>query len=167
MIRRIEAIPYVDTATVHRGFPASVTIAIAERKPAYTLKARSNYVVDRDLRVLYRNTSDIVICPCITMNKPLDVRDGAFVTDPQAVAMRDDLDALAAAKIEVGEARYDKYENLIVTLRDGTTVLLGDDGEDLQKKIALIGPIRQQLAKGKPIAAIDLRAPNTPVVKYK
>jgi cell division septal protein FtsQ len=168
MIERIEAIPFVDTVAVHRGFPASVTISITERKPEFMLEAGgARYVVDHSLRVLYRETSDITLCPCITMIKALVEQPGAFVTDPQAVAMRDDLDALAAAHVRVDEARYDKYESLIVRLDHGPVVLLGDDGEDLAKKIALIGPIRAQLAKGKPIAAIDLRAPNTPVVRYK
>jgi len=47
----------------------------------------------------------------------------------------------------------------------GVQLLLGDD-EDLARKIALIGPILSQTA-GRRIAAIDLRAPGTPVVVYR
>jgi hypothetical protein len=125
-------------------------------------------LVDADLRVLSDVADDApAAMPTIETNRPVALAIGSFLKDPEVVAMRDDLGALRAAHVDVVDLRYDKYESLIVRLRDGTIVLLGDDGEDLQKKIALIGPIRAQLAKGRPIAAIDLRAPNTPVVRYK
>jgi cell division septal protein FtsQ len=169
---RVEALAYVATAQVHRLFPARVTIAITERVPwavvgTYrTTKGRA--IVDADLRVLAVAADDVPSSmPTIETNRPVALTVAAFVHDPQVTAMRDDLGALRAAHVDAVDLRYDTYESLIVKLRDGPTVLLGDDGEDLQKKIALIGPIRAQLAKGKPIVAIDLRAPNTPVVKYK
>ena len=168
MAKRVEAIPLVATASIHRGLPASVRIAVTLRAPAFALDPPGGrrYVLDRDLRVLYADdgaTSE----PAIVPSRPLAPSPGAFVSDPQVIAMRDDVYALRAAHADPVRLRYDRYESLIVTMRDGLVVLLGDDGEDLQKKIALLEPIRSQLAKGKPIAAIDLRAPNTPVVRYK
>ncbi|HEY8320222.1 MAG TPA: FtsQ-type POTRA domain-containing protein [Candidatus Baltobacteraceae bacterium] len=169
---RVEAIAYVATARVHRLFPASVTIAVTERAPFAMVGAygstQGRALVDADLRVLSDVADDApAAMPTIETNRPVALAIGSFLKDPEVVAMRDDLGALRAAHVDVVDLRYDKYESLIVRLRDGTIVLLGDDGEDLQKKIALIGPIRAQLAKGRPIAAIDLRAPNTPVVRYK
>lgn len=169
---RVEALPYVATARVHRLFPAHVTIAVTERVPWAVVGAygstRGRVLVDADLRVLSAIADDApATMPTIETNRPVALPVASFVHDPQVTAMRDDLDALRTAHVDVVDLHYDKYESLIVRLRDGTTVLLGDDGEDLQKKIGLIGPIRSQLAKGRPIAAIDLRAPNTPVVRYK
>lgn len=168
---RIEAIPYVLTAVVHRTLPASVTIAVTERTPwaivgTYAMSA-GRVLVDRHLRVLSVDPASEAPVALIETNKPLALVPGAFAHDAQVVAMRDDLDVLRSAHIDPTVLRYDKYESLIVTLRGGMLVLLGDDGVDLQKKIGLIGPIRAQLARGRPIAAIDLRAPNTPVVRYK
>lgn len=169
---RVEALAYVATARVHRLFPASVTIAVTERTPWAVVGAygstQGRALVDADLRVLSTVADDASAgLPAIETNKPVALALASFVKDPEVIAMRDDLVALRAAHVDALELRYDKYESLIVGLRDGTTLLLGDDGEDLQKKIALIGPIRAQLAEGRPIAAIDLRAPNTPVVRYK
>lgn len=169
---RIEALAYVATARVHRTFPARVTIAVTERVPWAVVGAygtdRGRVLVDGDLRVLSVVADDApTTMPTIETNKPVALPVASFVHDPQVAAMRDDLDALRNAHVDVADLRYDKYESLIAKLRDGTIVLLGDDGEDLQKKIGLIGPIRAQLAKGRPIAAIDLRALNTPVVRYK
>ena len=169
---RVEALPYVGTARVHRLFPARVTIAVTERVPWAVVgeygSKQGRALVDAELRVL----STIVdenpqTLPTIETNKPVALAPASFVRDPEVTAMRDDLAALRAAHVDAVDLRYDKYESLIAKLRDGTIVLLGDDGEDLQKKIGLIAPIRAQLAKGRPIAAIDLRAPNTPVVRYK
>lgn len=169
---RVEAIAYVATARVHRLFPARVTIAVTERVPWAIVGAfgskQGRAVVDADLRVLSTVAGQgPQTMPTIETNKPVALPVASFVRDPEVTAMRDDLDALRAAHVDAVDLRYDKYESLIVKLRDGTSVLLGDDGEDLPKKIGLIGPIRAQLAKGKPIAAIDLRAPDTPVVRYK
>jgi len=169
---RVEALPYVATARVHRLFPAHVTIVVTERVPWAVVGAygstHGRVLVDADLRVLSALADDApATLPTIETNRPVALPVASFVRDHQVTAMRDDLDALRTAHVDVVDLRYDKYEDLIAKLRDGTIVLLGDDGEDMQKKIGLIGPIRSQLAKGRPIAAIDLRAPNTPVVRYK
>ena len=52
-------------------------------------------------------------------------------------------------------------------MRNGIELLLGDDADIVQKS-ALIAPILSQTAAGpRRVAAIDLRAPKTPVVRYK
>ncbi len=168
MNKRIDAIPMIATAYVHRGLPATVRIEVTERTPWAILNPSSGgVVVDRDLRVLRAPLAADAKLQRIEVGAPVRSTPGVFLTGERVTAMRDDADALLAAHLDATALRYDKYESLVVTLRDGLTVLLGDDGEDLQKKIALIVPIRTQTARGKPIAAIDLRAPNTPVVRYK
>ncbi len=91
---------------------------------------------------------------------------GQFVKDQDAARLRNDYEALNQAHIVVWLVQYDKFGDLIATMHTGVRLLLGDDS-DLQTKIALVGPILSQVAaSGRRIAAVDLRAPKTPVVVY-
>jgi cell division protein FtsQ len=166
MARRVEAIPYIEHAWIHRRIPADVTIEVSERTPfAIVQCAGSRALVDRELRVLILDPPRARLPALEVACAAMPVR-GAFFTDVQARALRDDEGALIAAHIDAVTLSYDKYEELVVTLGSGIRILLGDDN-DLQKKIPLIAPILTQLAHGRRFSAIDLRAPNTPVVIYK
>jgi cell division septal protein FtsQ len=167
MVKRIEAIPYIETAAVHRRPPANATIAVVERTPFVVLQTgKHRVVVDRTLRVLQDAVGDEPL-PLLIVRNNLDVAPGVFVADPAAKELRADNDTLVDAHVIVASLSQDKFGELIVTLRDGVRVLLGDD-ENLQKKIALIDPILGQTAKsGRRVATIDLRAPSAPVVVYR
>jgi len=165
--RRIEEIPYVAQATVHRLPPATIAVWVTERTPFAIVRAGGNAaLVDRDLRVLSP-------APAGASSLEFDVAGntlpppGGFLSDPAIVAMRDDYDALLAAHVVPLRLGVDKYGGLVVTIRGGTQILLGED-TGLAKKISLIGPILSQVSgKGRSLAIVDLRAPNTPVVRYK
>lgn len=165
--QRIEAIPYVLTARIHRIPPATVRIVITERKPFAVLQtADGSALVDRDLRVL-QPADDPLALPVIVTKMPSLPADGTFVKDADAQRLRNDYDMLAQAHVAVRSLKYDKFGDLIAGTRGGISLLLGDDS-DLSKKTPLIDPIISQVsASGRKLAAVDLRAPKTPVVVYK
>lgn len=169
MAARIEAIPYVDTAYVHRRPPSTVTIGVTEREPSAIVNANGeNVVVDRDLRVLQNADNNVKQLPLFKVDHINEsLQPGTFLNDGVLHRLQNDNEMLISAHVTPDELEFDKYGELVVTLHSGVRLLLGDD-EDLQKKIPLIGPILSQLQRaGRPIAAIDLRAPNTPIVRYK
>jgi cell division septal protein FtsQ len=160
---RIARIPDVGAVTVGRGFPASVNIVVHERIPFAVIRsAGRSAVVDSQLRVLTVRTPNPL--PQFNVNVALPPA-GGYIKDERALRIRDDYEKLTDANVVVVSLSYDKFGDLIAQTPRGVRILLGDD-EDLQRKVALIGPILSQTAKKK-IAAIDLRAPNTPVVSYK
>ncbi len=164
---RVEAIPYVNQAAIHRSLPANVLISITERAPYAVLHYSGKAVlVDRDLRVLQRLDGPVALVQFVL--KPANVPAvGTFVKDPAALQLREDFDTLSNAHVVVSSLRYDKFGDLIATMHSGVRLLLGDDA-DLPKKTELIGPILSQVAtSGRRIAAVDLRAPKTPVVVYR
>jgi cell division protein FtsQ len=165
--QRIEAIPYVKTARIHRSLPAGVRIVVTERTPFAVLQTSSGRaVVDGDLRVLEPEEAASTL-PVIVTKLATVPPDGTFVKDAGALRLRDDYDALAAAHVPVRSLRFDKFGDLVAGTRGGISLLLGDDS-DLTKKTPLIDPIISQVtASGKKLAAVDLRAPKTPVVVYK
>ncbi len=161
---RVAAIPDVGQVTIRRAFPASVSIVLRERHPfAVILSGNKKIVVDRDLRVL-----DFGAAPTLPQFVvPISaLAQGKDVKDERVARLRDDYDQLEGAHVIVKSMRYDRFGDLVAVTPRGVQILLGGDDEDLARKISLIGPILSQTA-GKKIAAIDLRAPGTPVVRYK
>jgi cell division protein FtsQ len=164
---RVETIPYVATASVHRIPPATIAIDVTERIPfAVVTEGSQAVLVDKDLRVLQQATapSDLVT---FTLPAGTELGPGTFLRTPPAVGLRTTYDQLISAHVVPIGLAYDKFDGVVATMRGGIRVMLGDDDE-MPRKIALIDPILSQVVrKGKPADSIDLRAPNTPVVDYK
>jgi len=168
MTQRIEAIPYVDVASVHRRPPSTFVIDVTERVPfARLVTADGVVIVDRTLRALQALEPSFGGLPAFVDKTLSEPHLGATVTEPELIALRDDEEALANARLAAISLEHDKFGDLVVTLHDGVRVLFGDES-DLAKKIPLVEPILTQVGKsGRSISAIDLRAPKTPVVVYK
>ncbi len=161
---RVAAIPNVGQVTIRRAFPASVTIVVSERFPFAVIRSGSStIVVDRDLRVLDAKPGQHLPRFVLRIQPSAP---GKTIKDERVTHLRDDYDQLEAAHVIVTSLHYDRFGDLVAVTPRGVQLLLGGDDEELARKISLIGPILSQTA-GKKIAAIDLRAPATPVVRYK
>jgi len=167
MATRIATIPYVGTASVHRVPPATIAIAVDERIPFVIVRSGDEAaLVDRTLRVLSPPPADSTLPVFVVAPGPL-LDDGTFVKARDAIALRDAYDAVAAAKIVPAQLEFDRFGGLVVTLRNGLRLLLGSE-KDLAQKLALVDPILSQVVgKQRRVAAIDLRAPATPVIVYR
>lgn len=163
---RIEGIPYILHASVHRIPPANVRIVVSERAPFANVETNlQTLLVDRALRVL--ETQGRVDVPVFRLERVPEVQPGTFLHDAHAGRLRDDYGALVAGHVIVARLEFDRFDDLVGALHDGTKLLLGDD-RDLARKIPLVDPILAQVSRaGRPVAAIDLRAPGTPVVVYR
>lgn len=163
---RVEAIAYVAGCAIHRSLPAGINVQIVERRPfANVTNARQAVLVDERLRVLE---------PAPRAGYPKFVRaaahvpgPGAFVRDPDIVRLRDDYMQMTAAHVFARSLRLDAFAQLDATLDDGIDVYFGDE-RNLARTLPLVNPIVSQVAsRGRPVRAIDLRAPGTPVVVYR
>lgn len=167
MSARIEDIPYVATASVRRVIPSGLSIAITERAPFAVLQSGSSSVVaDRALRVLSAAYGPQSL-PVLVLPPGVALVPGSFITLPAARALRTVEDAFSERGIEPATLRYDRFGGLVAELHDGVRVLVGSQ-DDLDKKLALVKPILAQVVGSQTrVAAIDLRAPATPVVVYR
>jgi len=164
---RVETIPYVARADVHRVPPATVAIWVTERAPFAILRGNGRYaLIDRTLRVLGPVAPGTTL-PVFDAGN-LELPDaGSFVTSPRVASLRDDYEALLAARVVPESLAFDKFGGLVATMSDGIEILLGDDS-DLSAKLRLIDPILAQVVRSqRRVAAVDLRAPATPVLVYK
>jgi cell division protein FtsQ len=169
MRSRIAQIPRIGEVRVRRIPPAQLEIAVTERVPfAIVRSGRDEAVVDRTLRVLSPAPADSADrFPVLAGPSSIALRPGLFLTQHELSALRDDQIALASAHLDLATLAHDRFGGLVVTLRNGVRVLFGDES-DLSRKTPLVEPILRQVArKSRPMKAIDLRAPGTPVVDYE
>lgn len=164
---RIEAIPYIGTASVRRVPPASIRIIVTERVPFATIRSGDAVaVVDRGLRVLEPASSPDNL-PALVAGPGIELVPGTYVRTADAVRLRDAYEAVAAAGVDASEVSLDRFGGLIVTRRDGLELLLGTQ-DALKEKLTLANAIVAQVLKGqRRVAAIDVRAPGAPVLVYR
>jgi cell division septal protein FtsQ len=164
--RRVETIPYVATCAIHRTLPAAVRLQIVERRPfADVVGIGQTALVDERLRVLEAGSrAGFPRLIDLTLQIPAP---GAFLHAAAAQHLRDDSERLTAGHVFAQTLALDKFGQLNATLADGIAVYFGDE-RNLARTIPLVNPIVSQVAsKGRPVRAIDLRAPQTPVVVYR
>jgi cell division septal protein FtsQ len=165
--RRIEAIPYIARASVHRGLPASIRIAVVERAPFAIVESGDDAaVVDHALRVLEPATGGEAL-PVFEMEPTANLMPGAYVRARAALELRDAYDAVAAKGLLPTTLALDQFGGLVATMPGGVKLLLGGSN-DLDRKLTLAGAILAQIVRGqRRVAAIDLRAPAAPVLVYR
>jgi len=166
MAKRIGAIPYVGSVRIRRFPPSAIRINVTERSPYAELRSGANdAVADRALRIL--SNDEVETLPIFVLRPGLDLTPGTFVTQADALSLRDAYAALVERGFLPVQLNLDRYGGLEVTLQTGPRLILGT-GADLPKKLALVNAILAQVVRGeRRVAAIDLRAPGTPVVVYR
>ncbi|MBV9027457.1 MAG: FtsQ-type POTRA domain-containing protein [Candidatus Eremiobacteraeota bacterium] len=165
--RRIEAIPYIGTASIQRIPPASIRVNVSERAPFALVSSGSvRVLVDRSLRVLAPAEGDEM--PLVFVLRPgTSLAAGAFVTSEPATEMRSAYDGMRQQGLEPVRLALDRFGGLEVTLSNGIRILAGP-ATDLEKKIRLVTAILAQVGdERRRIAAVDVRAPATPVLVYR
>ena len=166
---RIEALPYIKKATLHRSLPAQVRIVLSERAPAalVALGDGSLALIDGDGRILQRGvhpSKGYVVFS--NLRAPL-APAGAFITDATIGRLLHDEHVLTSGGLEVRTMGLEKFDELAITTRTGLRVLFGPDA-DLAEKTRLIDPILKTVGvRLGSLVAIDLRAPKTPVIVYR
>jgi len=167
---RIEGIPWVGEARVQRRLPASVVITVIERSAQACVVAADGtlFTIDANARVLEAG--------CARLAQPLfelpQIRrapaPGTFLHVAQVTQLQRDASTLEGLE-PLTFTRYalDAYGGLEATMRSGVRVELGTD-DDLPAKTRLLDSILKSSAvRLRPLAAVDLRAPQAPVVDYR
>jgi POTRA domain, FtsQ-type len=166
--RRIEAIPYVDRALIHRGqFPQPfVEIDVSLRRPSACVRGAGQMVtIDATSRVLQTGCA-LPETSLIDAGKATLASPGARITDPDVARLLADAKLLADANLTVRTLGRDRWGGLEAIDVTGLILRFGDD-TDLAKKVALVAPVRAGIGTKRPLRAIDLRAPDTPVVQFR
>jgi hypothetical protein len=165
---RIEAIPYVDRASVHRGqFPQPfVELGIAVRRPSACLRAAGREVtIDATSRVLQVGCAGPSPAR-IDVGAAKLPAPGGTIADPDVARLLADARTLADANLAVRSLGRDGWGGIQAVDVTGLVLRFGDD-QDLGKKAALVEPVRRGIGTKRALRAIDLRAPGTPIVEFR
>ncbi|MGH7660695.1 MAG: cell division protein FtsQ/DivIB [Vulcanimicrobiaceae bacterium] len=164
---RVDALPWVRTAQIHRTLPAYVRVVVVEREPAAcVVSSGAAYLVDADAHVIESSCASRemlrVAFPPLGRQHPGAVLDAPFLQRLLA-----DAETLRHAQLDAETVGRDPFGGLEAQLRSGVMVRFGDD-TDLARKAALVGPILTAYGghRGQ-VAAIDVRAASTPVVELR
>jgi cell division septal protein FtsQ len=162
--RRIEALPYVQTAELHRTLlpQPAVRIAVTVRVPyACVSGAGAVATIDATARVLQAGCLPgrlAVGLGALALPAP-----GERLADPDVAKLLADA-ATIEAQLPLRAIRRDRFGGIEVVDERGVTIRFGAD-DDLAAKLALVEPVRRAAA-GRRLTAIDLRAPKTPVIGF-
>jgi cell division septal protein FtsQ len=158
MQQRIEAIPYIGTAAVHRYLPGTISIDVTERAPFAVLDSNSTIVtIDRTLRVLNPGP------PLAGVHLPTIIA----ATHAVASTLADTEEMAIQTRLDISQLQEDKYGGVVMTLRGSNVRVLFGDPETVDDKIQMIVPILDKVDHGpRKVVGIDLRAASTPVVEY-
>jgi hypothetical protein len=162
---RIEAIPYVATAAVQRAqFPRpAVTLDVTLRAPAdCVIVPGAVMTIDATGRVLQAGCASGV-SPVVEVGSLSAVAPGTTLNDPALDRLLTDAKTIAAG-VPIRVVRRDRFGGLEAVDSTGVILRFGSDA-DLVAKVGLVEPIRRA-ARGRPLRAIDLRAPTTPVIEF-
>lgn len=165
--RRIEAIPYVDRASIHRGqFPKPfVELAVTVRRPSACVRGGGRDVsIDATARVLQAGCATAAL-PRIDAGTAVVPAPGGTVADPEVARLLADAKTLDGANLAVRRLARDRFGGLTAVDVTGVLIQFGAD-DDLAKKAALVEPVRKGVSN-RTIRAIDLRAPGTPIVEFR
>jgi cell division septal protein FtsQ len=166
--RRIEAIPYVERARMHRGqFPHPfVEIGVTLRRPSACVRGGEGVVtIDATSRVL-QNGCAVASVAQIDAGAAALAAPGATLDDRDVARLLADEKVLTGANLSVRKLGRDRWGGLVAVDAGGVTLLFGDDA-DLAAKAALVGPVRAGLGTRRALRAIDLRAPRTPTAEFR
>jgi len=166
--RRIDGIPYVLSAHVRVHAPATLEVAVSERRPLACVRDAAGHelLVDGELRVLEELCSPEPPL-AFDVRSTLDAGPGTFLRDSELRALAADARALGAGGDRYRSFAHDEFGELEATLANGIAVRFGDDA-DLDRKGRLVGPILAQLGpRAGDVRIVDVRAPATPVVEYR
>lgn len=166
--RRIEAIPYVDAASIHRGqFPKPfVELAVTVRRPSACVRGGGRDVtIDATARVLQAGCATASL-PRIDAGQAAVPAPGATLSDPELGRLLADAKTLGDANLAVRRLARDRWGGLEAVDVTGVVIQFGAD-DDLIKKAALVEPVRKGVGPKRRIRAIDLRAPGTPTVEFR
>lgn len=155
--QRLEALPWIRSASVARDWPGTVRIQVSEREPIAVVGDGSGaVVVDRDGRAL-GPAGDLELP--VVGGDPVEVGEQLSATQRWATAIVADLPAELGAEVAAASATP---SGLRLTLVDGIEVRWGDGGQGTAKADA-VGVLLEQADRAT-IATIDVSVPRAATV---
>jgi cell division protein FtsQ len=162
----LEALPWVKTATVSRGWPTTVHIAITERNPIgeIALSLHRFAIVDASGRVLEDADAPISDVVSLTGIRAVPSPGGYIASRTLAIVHTAAATPLRIVS-RIAFVGANAKDGVVVGLAHGPLVIFANDTDLRQKMVSLatvLSPSSKVALSG--IATIDLRVPSSPVL---
>jgi len=177
--RRVEALPWIATASIRRSWPNHVSIVVKERVPVARVvlptggtseePAAQIALIDADMRVLaiQSNASQAGDLPLFRIvPQPDAVQPGETIAGDDVQHAYDAMVELRALGLRISEVDLKPATGVTVTCDDGLHVILGSD-DDLAKKVGLFKAIAPKISAPQDVVYVDLRSVRAPTVLYR
>jgi cell division protein FtsQ len=161
VLRRVDGLPTVVSATYDRAFPHTLRITVVPERPAAVLRrGPDSWLVSTRGRVMERLAAvALPRLPRIWISKRTPVRTGAELTAAGAATAAHALGLTGAFAGRVASVAY-TGGGLVFHLHSGLEVLLGDGG-DIKLKVAVADRVLALLSAGSTF--VDVSNPGRPV----
>lgn len=182
--KRIEALPWIDTATINRAWPNRVSVRVTERQAVVRLRLPAvsaeepmpaEALIDASGRVLAiaavgdgdPREEQAAALPLIRLDPaPAGLTPGAPMPGDDFQLAYDALVQLRALGLRVSEVDLKPAMGITVTSDDGLRAILGTE-DDLAKKVTLFKAIVPKIAAPENVVYVDLRSVRAPTVLYR
>ena len=162
--RRVEALPWVASASVRRTYPGTVRVDVVERVPvvAEPLQTGGFRLIDGEGHAIA--DSPALPTGVLLMSGPTPPVAVGAVVDAQQLAAIDAATMLPASlKQRVGAVTWDKDGSVSLDLAPRGTIRLGPPTELPAKYLAAVA-VLEKLDPNTTIGVLDVRAPQAPVL---
>jgi cell division protein FtsQ len=149
---RVAALAPVDTVSVDRTWPHTLTIRVIERKPLVAVHGASGYLLVDHAGVAFETVS---LLPAGVVPVEIDSGNATLLADAGVIASA----IPAGLRDQVATISATAPDSFRVKLDSGPTIFWGDADQS-----ALKGQVSLLLLKKKP-KAIDVSAPHSPAVR--
>lgn len=176
--RRIEALPWIETADVHRSWPNHVRVDVTERTPVARISlgaqgdaeepADEIALVDSTLRVLAVEPVELgdQALPLFRIAPAPALRPGTVPPGDDVQTSYDVLLQLRALGLRISEVDVAPATGVTVVCDGGLRVILGTQDE-LAGKVALLKAIAAKIVRPRDVVYVDLRSTRAPTVLYR
>ena len=178
--KRIEALPWTNTAKITRTWPNSVSVTVVERRPAARLAlpmssageepAATRALLDAQMHVLAVGPDDPrdfgLPLLSVTGIPSTAISPGADLSNTDAAAAFAAYRTLQAAGLHVQSVDIASATGIGVVTAENLRVLFGPP-DGLAQKVALYRNIVVKIAAPKNVAYIDLRSARAPTVLFR
>jgi cell division protein FtsQ len=160
---RVRALPWVRSATVHRHFPYSVTVAMTLREPVAQVQTTNGiWEVDSAGLPIRSVRSEMASrLPMIVWQQPTVVKPGTVFGDKTLQsALEVSRWAQKETAVHLAKIEVDQSDNICLNMKDGIPIKFGPDSELESKQTLVVNLYRRDPDIAQRIQQIDVSCPS-------
>jgi cell division protein FtsQ len=151
--QRTTSLRAIETATVRRRWPSTITLAVVERRPVLAVRQPDGYVIVDKSGVAYQTQP---LLPSEVLLADVDPGNAALLSDMAVVATA----VPAKLRVKINRMTASNADTIALILESGRTVMWGSSSDSPLKAQVVMALLKQ-----KSKSSIDVSSPHNPAVR--